>query len=102
MLYAICSTAKEDVARCVAEMVARGCKIPVFQFGTKKYRALKKDHSGVEESCKRAEKKAIYAINLDTRKVHKATCHKKGKNVVSARIVSIKSTGLMNCMLCMK
>lgn len=101
-MYAICSTKKEDVARCVAEMVAKGYKFPVIQFGVKKYNQLEKDRGQVMEACGKVQDKAEHVINLDTRKVHKKDCKKKGKNVVGAKLISIKSTGLMNCMLCMR
>jgi hypothetical protein len=93
---------KEDVAKCVQAMVDKGYKMPVFQFGAKKYKALEADQSKVTDACKGVEKEAIYVINLDTRKVHKKDCRCKGKNVVGARLASIKTTGLINCMICMK
>lgn len=102
MNYAICSVAKEDVAKCVHEMVKQGYKLPIFQFGLRKYGELKKDRSKVVDACKGVEKEAVYVINLDTRKVHKKDCHCHGKNIVGARLASVKATGLTNCLLCMK
>jgi len=101
-MYAICSTLKEDVAKCVQEMVSKGYKLPVFQFGAKKYKELEKDRGGVVKACKAVEKEAIHVINLDTRKIHKKGCRCKGKNVVGARIARLRTTGLMNCGICMR
>jgi len=101
-MYAICSTLKEDVAKCVQEMVKQGRKLPIVQFGAAKYKALEADHSKIMASCKKVEAEAIYAINLNTRKVHKESCHCKGKNVVGARLARLDTTGLINCMNCMR
>jgi len=101
-MYAICSTAKEDVAKCLQEMIKQGRKLPIVQFGAAKYKALEADHSKVTKACEKVAKEAIYAINLNTRKVHMEECKCKGKNVVSARLASVRTTGLINCMNCMR
>jgi hypothetical protein len=102
MQYAVCSTKKEDVAKAIHEMVKNGQKIPIFQFGAKKYSELEKNRYTTPDACKKVEKEAIYVINLDTRKVHKKTCRCHGKNVVGARLCNLKTTGLLTCGLCMK
>lgn len=101
-MYAICSTAKEDVAKCVQEMAKQGLKLPIVQFGAAKYKALEADHSKIMEACKKVAEESIYAINLTTRKIHKDTCRCKGKNVVGARLARLDTTGLINCMNCMR
>ncbi len=102
MNYAICSTLKEDVAKCVQAMVEKGHNIPIFQFGAKKYKELEGDHSKVTEACEKTSKEAIYVISLTSRKVHKKACRCQGTNVISARLASVKTTGLINCRICMK
>jgi len=101
-MYAVCSTKKEDVARAIHEMVKNGQKIPIFQFGAKKYSELEKNQYTTPAACKKVEKEAIYVINLNTRKIHKKTCGCKGNNVVGARLCNINATGLLLCMNCMK
>lgn len=101
-MYAVCSTKKEDVAKCIQAMVAGNMHQPVFQFGAKKYLELEKDQSQVNKACRKVTEEAVYAINLDTRKIHKKTCHNQGKNTVGARLCNVGTTGLITCRKCMK
>jgi len=101
-MYAICSTKKEDVSKCLHEMMERGMKLPIFQFGATKYKELEKNHSKVMNACRKVQGEAKYVINLNTFKVHKKTCPNKGSNVVSARLASLHTTGLIMCKNCMR
>jgi len=101
-MYAICSTKKEDVSKCLHEMMERGMKLPIFQFGATKYKELEKNHSKVMDACRKVQGEAKYVINLNTFKVHKKTCPNKGDNVVGARLASLRTTGLIMCKNCMR
>jgi hypothetical protein len=99
-MYAICSTKKNDVAKCVSAMVSKDYRMPIFQFGIKKYNDLDKNNLEILSACRKM--RAEHVINLDTRKIHKKTCYCRGKNVIGARLINIKNTGLKLCGICMK
>lgn len=101
-MYAICSAVKGDVVNCVCAMVANKHHMPIMQFSAKTYRALEKDQSKVVAACNKVSSEVKYSINLNTRKIHSKDCKCKGKNVVNARLCSLKATGLIVCRKCLK
>jgi len=101
-MYAICSPNKNDVAKCVKEMVKQQYKVPIFQFGPKKYKELKKNRGMVMQACEKVADKTVYVINLHTLKIHHKSCGVHGKNVIGAKLTNLKNTGLVCCKKCIK
>jgi len=89
-MYAICSVKKDDVLKAVETMKRNGYKFPVFQFSGKKYKELERNQAQVIQMCQK--------VQSEVRK----TCGKRGQNVVGARLVNPKTTGLKMCSNCMK
>lgn len=101
-MYAICSVKKDDVLKAVETMKRNGYKLPVFQFSGKKYKELERNQAQVIQMCQKVQSEAIYVINLNTKRLHRKTCGKRGQNIVGARLANPKTTGLKLCSNCMK
>lgn len=98
-MYGICSTKKNDVRDCIIAMKKKGYMCPILQFQSTTYKKIKEDPPNMLDNV---NKTSNHVINMNTMRIHKKSCRYKGSNIIGARIINVKRTGLQSCRHCMK
>jgi hypothetical protein len=100
-MYAICSTKKGDVKKCVKKMNDIPCAYDLYQFGQTIYKKLEENQNGVPEAIR--GRKITHLITIMTGQIHKKTCKKAVgcSDTINASITRLALTGLKKCS-CMK